>query len=401
MPDGQAPGIIGPREIPLSKVQTIGELLKREEEVSRRLSAVATRHLSAERAMRLAINAVRNTKNLAACDPASFLGALMSATGLGLEPNTPKQHAFLIPYKQPRPRRDQNGNIVKDGDGRWIWDEYYECQFQIGYKGFIALFYRSGIVVEATAEAIREGDKFEHQKGTETFLRYEKSLGKRGELLGAFAFTRLRDGQSFTVLPLEEIEKIRSRSRTWQSLCERFVEAEVEHKKNPNNRKLETNYKKAKAALDETPWVMWVDEMAAKSAVRRHAKQQDLGDEAPAIAVAADLDALGDAGTIDIRAMADPEFAKEVVQGDEQVEPGNGGDEDVGEPRQIQYSGEAPLNTVPLNTVQRERELARGEDVGEPAHLRGAPPIGEAEPVDTGPQRMETQPGRRRVQFQD
>jgi hypothetical protein len=145
---------------------------------------------------------------------------------------------------------------------------------------------------------------------------------------------------------------------------------------------------------------MWDDEMAAKSAVRRHAKQQDLGDEAPAIAVAADLDALSDAGTIDIRAMADPEFAAEVVQGNEQVEPDRGGDDGNAESLQIEHTQEQPLNTAPLNTEQREPARAASGDDDRPAHVRGVPPIGEAEPVNIGPQRVHPQPTRRRVQFE-
>jgi hypothetical protein len=38
--------------------QTVGELIRREEETTKRLSAVATRHLSAERAAHLAISAM-------------------------------------------------------------------------------------------------------------------------------------------------------------------------------------------------------------------------------------------------------------------------------------------------------------------------------------------------------
>jgi recombination protein RecT len=187
------PALVEPRTRPPA---TVGELLGRDAETIDRLRAVSTKYLPPDRALRLAIMAVRRTPRLAQCDPASFMGSLMSASGLGLEPNTVKGHAYLIPYEQRRPMRE-NGQIVKDDAGKWVWEKYYECQFQIGYKGFVALFYRTGLITEVTAEAIYEGDKFEHRKGSENYLRYEKTLGPRGELLGAFCFTRLKDGEAF------------------------------------------------------------------------------------------------------------------------------------------------------------------------------------------------------------
>lgn len=364
--NANVPALQQARDIPLSRVTSIGALLQREQEVTGRLSAVAGRHLTGERAMRLAINAVKSTKNLAACDPASFMGGLMSATGLGLEPNTPSGHAFLIPYKTSRPRRDQNNKIVTDDKGKWIWDESYECQFQIGYKGFIALFYRSGVVTEVTAESIRAGDRFEHQKGTETYLKYQKSLGKRGDLLGSFAYTKLRDGQAFTILPLEEIYKLRSRSQTYNSLVAAVKKAEVEMQSGENEKK-RRDLEKAQRTLAETPWVLWDDEMAAKSAIRRHAKQQDLGDETPMFSTAADLDALSDAGSLNIKSMADPEFANALFKGDAPIETmeqqeEESVDEETGEvtsnaaagQKQITQSGEKPMETV--QTEQRQAE---------------------------------------------
>jgi recombination protein RecT len=299
-----------------SSPKTVGELLTREDETRHRLSAVAGKFLPAERAMRLAIMAVRKTPLLAQCDPTSFMGALMSATGLGVEPNTAKQHAFLIPYKQSRPKRDQNGVVMKDGNGKWLWESYHECQFQMGYRGFVALMYRSSLVIDVTAESIREGDSFKHGKGTRTFLEYEKALSDRGELIGSFCYTRLReDGQAFTVLPADEIYKLRGRSQTWKTLADAVEEQRSEAR--PNPKKLEA----AERKFAETPWEMWPDAMWAKSAIRQHAKQQELSGEedAPRITVAADLDALGESGAYDIRQMADPEMAKEIIEGGELV----------------------------------------------------------------------------------
>jgi recombination protein RecT len=302
MVESTRPQLVAPRARPPA---TVGELLGRDGETIERLRAVATRYLPPERALRLAVMAVRRTPRLAQCDPASFMGSLMSASGLGLEPNTVKGHAYLIPFEMRRPKRE-NGRIVTDQDGKWVWETYYECQFQIGYKGFVALFYRTGLITEVTAEAIHDGDKFEHRKGSENYLRYEKALGSRGELLGAFCFTRLKDGEAFTVLPADEIYKVRGRSQTWRTLSRNLEEAENDRER-----------VRAERLLAETPWVMWESEMAAKTAIKRHGKQVDI--DSPLLAVAADIDGLADAGALDIRAMTDPEFATEIIQGNEEV----------------------------------------------------------------------------------
>lgn len=306
-----APTLVPARKGPPA---TVGQLLSREDETQSALRAVATKFLPPERALRLAINAVRRMPKLAECDPTSFMGALMTATGLGLEPNTVLQHAYLIPYKQKKARRDDRNQIMKDGDGRWIMDEYYECQFQVGYRGFVSLMYRSGYIHEISAEAIYEGDRFSHRKGTTTELVYEKSLERpeNPRLLGAFCYTRLgangrSDGQSYTVIPAEDIYKIRGRSETFRSLTRAYEEAKNEKDKS-----------RALLRLQETPWVLWEDAMAAKTAIKQHAKQHDLGLH---VAIASDVDGLSDAGRIDLRGMASPEFAESVLKrGDEVIE---------------------------------------------------------------------------------
>ena len=87
-----------------------------EGEIKKALPSVIT----PERFTRMTLSAISTNPKLAQCTPASFLGAMMSAAQLGLEPNTPLGQAYLIPYKN-------RGND--------------EVQFQIGYKGLIDLAY--------------------------------------------------------------------------------------------------------------------------------------------------------------------------------------------------------------------------------------------------------------------
>lgn len=263
--------------------------------VAKGMAAVAGKYLAPDKMLRLCINAVHKTPDLLKCNPKSVLGAMMASAALDLEPNTPQQQAFLIPYKRSM-----------KVDGQWI--ETYDCQFQIGARGFRTLAYRSPRIKLLEAEAIHERDIWKHRLGSQAMLEYEKALANRGELIGAFSYARLEGGfESAVVLPLEEILKIRNRSETWRALARRVETAENERDR-----------AKADAKLAETPWVMWIDDMAAKSATKKHAKQLPL-DASPALAVAANLDDAGDAGGLDLSALSDPDLVREVAAGAEDL----------------------------------------------------------------------------------
>jgi phage RecT family recombinase len=253
------------------------------------IAAVAGRYLSADRMLRLCVNAVKKTPLLTRCDPQTVLGAMMTSSALGLEPNTIQQQAFLIPYKKR----------VKIGDE---WVDTYECQFQVGARGFITLAYRSPHIKSIVAEAIHDGDLFEHMEGSDAFLRYSKTLRDRGPLIGAFSYARLADGgETACVLPLSEIEKIRSRSETFRALVRNVEEA-----------KSDRDRSKAEQKLAETPWVMWEDDMASKSVIKKHAKQLPIA-SGDALLAAAELDSRADSRGVDMRAMADPDLVRTVV----------------------------------------------------------------------------------------
>lgn len=268
--------------------KTIFDFLSGDKKIEKAIGAVATQYLTPDRFLRLAVNAVKKTPLLMHCDPQSVLGAFMTSAALGLEPNTILQQAFLIPYK----KRIKQGNE---------WVDAYECNFQIGARGFVTLAHRSPHIDTLQAEAIHEGDLFEHMMGSETFLKYRKALKDRRELIGAFCFTKMASGhEQATVLPLEELHKIRSRSETYNSL-----QGKVQEAKDGRDRE------KAEKKLAETPWVMWEDDMSAKSAIKKHSKQLPLqpGD---AMVVASQLD--GDDGKIiDMATMTDPDMVRAVM----------------------------------------------------------------------------------------
>lgn len=305
--------------------RTIFDLLE-DPRMQKAIAAVAGQYFTADRFVRLAINAIRKTPKLAQCDPQSVLGAFMASAALGLEPNTVQQQAFLIPY-------DKRGRLPS---GEW-GVVGTECQFQLGYRGFITLAHRSPHIDNIFAEAIHEGDLFDHLMGSESFLKFKKELRDRGALVGSFCYTKLASGTELaTVLPLEEIHKIRSRSETYNAL--------IRNVENASDQKARS---KAQQKLDETPWIMWEDDMAAKSAIKKHAKQLPLA-AGEAISAAAALDDEG--RTIDLAAMADPDVARGVVH------DGYAPPEPADEPPQLEH--QQPGITIPTGIRQQTSQPA-------------------------------------------
>lgn len=272
--------------------------------VERGIKAVATQFLTPDRFLRMAINAVKKTPLLMQCDPQTVLGSFMTSAALGLEPNTIQQQAWLIPYKK-RAKVDDK------------WVDVYECQFQIGARGFVTLAHRSPHIDSLQAETIHDNDVFEHMLGSQSFLKYQKTLKDRGAPIGAFAYAKLSSGvEMATVLPYDELMKIRSRSETYKALSAAVESADSEKDRI-----------KAEQKLAETPWVMWFDDMGAKSAIKKSAKQLPLN-PGDAIASAVVLDQDSADTVVDMASMADPDTARSVVAGDaeppEQIEQQSG-----------------------------------------------------------------------------
>lgn len=262
-----------------------------EEKAKKQLAALAGKYMTGDRMLALCVNAVRKTPLLAQCDPTSVLGAMMAAAALGLEPNTPVGHAYLIPYK----KRVKRGND---------WIDAYECQFQIGYKGYIALAYRHPNVLSIEAEAIHENDTYEHLQGSTGLVTFKKALRERGEMIGAYCLIKLKDGGEVAVtLPLEEIYKVRAKSETYRSLVRNVSQAENEKDR-----------VKAQQKLDETPWVMWEDTMAAKTAIKALISHRMPLSSQDALSVANQVDDRN----IDLSALTNPATAAAVFhEGDE------------------------------------------------------------------------------------
>lgn len=154
-----------------------------EGEIKKALPSVIT----PERFTRMVLSAISTNPKLAACTPASFLGAMMSAAQLGLEPNTPLGQAYLIPYKN------------KGVD---------EVQFQLGYKGLIDLAYRSGEVELVQAHIVYANDTFECEYGLEPKLVHKPADSDRGEPIKVYAMFKTKSGgYGFEVMSMDDVRR--------------------------------------------------------------------------------------------------------------------------------------------------------------------------------------------------
>lgn len=164
--------------------QTMQDCIKKMEgEIKKALPSVIT----PERFTRITLSALSTNPQLAQTTPKSFLGAMMTAAQLGLEPNTPLGQAYLIPYK--------NKGVL-------------ECQFQLGYKGLIDLAYRSGQISVIQAHTVRSNDDFEYELGLEPKLRHVPAKTDRGEPVYFYAIFKTKDGgYGFQVMSVEDVRK--------------------------------------------------------------------------------------------------------------------------------------------------------------------------------------------------
>lgn len=139
------------------------------------------KHLNADRMARLAVTAFSTTPALQNCNPQSIVGAIMTASILGLEINVNGQ-GYLIPYKG-------------------------SCQFVPGWKGLTDLAQRSGRCSVWTG-AVFEGDQFEYAMGDSPYVRHvpgdEDDWSK---LTHVYAIGRI-NGSQWPVVEVWTISKI-------------------------------------------------------------------------------------------------------------------------------------------------------------------------------------------------
>lgn len=154
------------------------------------------KHMNPERMSRIALTIIRKNPKLQECNPISLFGAIIQASQLGLEVGI---HAHLVPFF--------NGKTKQ-----------FEVQMIPDYRGLMHLARNSGEITSLTANVVYDGDLFDYQFGTESYLHHKPGNGERGDILGAYAVAKYKTGDSqFDYMPREDINAIRDRSKSKDS----------------------------------------------------------------------------------------------------------------------------------------------------------------------------------------
>lgn len=157
----------------------------------------APRGAEATLILRDAQNAIRQIPELAECTPESLLGALMTATQLGLRPNVGALgHGWILPF------RNNNAGTV-------------EAQWILGYRGMIELGTRSGKIASIVARTIYENEKYLVRYGLDEALEHTPVLnGERGRPVLHYAIARFTNGGSvWIVIDETMVEEAKKRSK--------------------------------------------------------------------------------------------------------------------------------------------------------------------------------------------
>ena len=165
-----------------------------------RIQAVMPKAMNPDRMMQLAISAYNTTPRLAECSVVSVLSCVMKCAALGLEPSAVDGlgRAYILPYRNR-----------KTG--------CYEAQMIIGYRGMIDLARRSGELESIHAQAVYEGDDYDHWED-ETGQHFKFAAADvphdPDKLTDVYVCAHLKDGGFvFETMTKREVDDVRKRSR--------------------------------------------------------------------------------------------------------------------------------------------------------------------------------------------
>lgn len=164
--------------------------------MEKQFALAAPRGMEATQLVRDALTCLRQTPQLAECEPATVLGSLMTCAQLGLRPGV-LGHAWLLPF----------------WDGR---TKSRKAQLVIGYQGLVELAHRSGKIQSLIARTVYENDDFDVEYGLEDKLMHKPCLrGHKGQPLAYYAVAKLTTGgHAFFVMNHDEMLAYRDNNAT-------------------------------------------------------------------------------------------------------------------------------------------------------------------------------------------
>lgn len=183
------------------------------------LMSLMPKHVNQEALIRTALQ-LASKKDFEGCDPVTFLTSYASAAQLGLQPNTPLGHCYLLPFMNKGKK---------------------EVQLMLGYKGMIDIARRSDQIESINSFVVYNTDEFEITLGLEPSIRHIPNLEAErldNEIKFVYAIAKLKGGGSqFEYLTMNDVVKARKSSKS--------------------------------ATSDYSPWKTHFAEMCRKTAIRK------------------------------------------------------------------------------------------------------------------------------------
>jgi recombination protein RecT len=175
---------------------------------------------------------------------------------LGLRPNTPLGHAWIIP-------RTSKGKVT--------------IAPQVGYAGMLELAFRADFLMKIYADVVFEGDEFDYENGTNDFLRHKARGSMRGRKpTHAYACSQLKNGaRHFRVWDYADVLAIRDRSDAYKYAVSQGANS---------------------ITYQKTPWVSDEPAMSRKTMIIQLLKEVPRSSEF--ISRAAYIDGIADSGKI-------------------------------------------------------------------------------------------------------
>lgn len=162
------------------------------------ISRAIPNNMTADRFTRLALTTINSTPLLQRCTWTSLIAGVMQAAALGLEPNTPLGHCWLLPFENRREQR-------------------FDVQFILGYRGIINLALRSPAVHSVQAVEVYAGDEFEYELGLDEKLRHIPTFEEQtyDDIQIYYGIVRYSDGGHYwRLVKPHTIEEHRARSKS-------------------------------------------------------------------------------------------------------------------------------------------------------------------------------------------
>ncbi len=167
------------------------------------LVAMVKEHMGVEAFTEAAIQ-LMGQRGMRDCTQSSVFGGLLKAAIFGFRLSPELGHCWLIPREINIGTREKPNKI-------WM------ATFQVGYKGWMELAFRSGKVQAFDSGMVWTNDLFEYEKGTTPFLKHrECSIPEnRGKRTHAWASATLASGLVvFNVVSIDEVERHRKMSQS-------------------------------------------------------------------------------------------------------------------------------------------------------------------------------------------